>query len=193
VTEYFPDVLHVNAFADPDSKAPKVAWHYNGYSGTLTALEARARAEALLMACAIAESEAHVIEKFAALYEPKSKGFGKPSGRDKANQAFSVMRLAMKEERSPLPKGIEPIYGQRSRLPLVNLDLYGEAMLLELATVRDHAFALLSCAEAAESDCFLYDFLGEKLDIERHVVSGLLQEFRSFRERVQLTELLEKS
>lgn len=192
-SEYPANTIYVNATIAPDGKTPLVFWHYCGHEGTLTLLEARARAEALLMAAAIAETEARVAVKLTGIDDPKLKGFGRTKEREKAENDFKVMRGFMRAVRFPLPEEITPIFGQRTHLPLVNIDCYGEPIQAETSTVRDHAFGLLECAEAAESDRFFYYFLAKEAGLKMEDVNKMLQSFAMFRRRVQLQDLLDKS
>jgi hypothetical protein len=175
-----------------DQKTPLVFWHYNGNQGTLTLLEARARAEALIMAAAIAETEAKIAVNLTGIDSAQLRGFGKTAKRTAAEKTFIQLRQIMRDARSPLPKGITPIFGQRTHLPLVEITLYGKPIQPETHVVRDHAFALLACAEASESDRLLHYFFHQTLDVSIGNVSAMLQEFAGFRNRVQLQDLLDK-
>ena len=96
--EYLSEtIIHVNSTIAPDGKTPLVFWHYNGREGTLTLLEARARAEALLMAAAIADTEARIAVKLTGIDNPKLKGFGKREERKAIEKAFMQMRCVMRD------------------------------------------------------------------------------------------------
>lgn len=191
--DYPPDIIHVSAAIAPDGKTPLVFWHYCGSEGTLTVLEARARAEALLLAAVIAETEAITALAITDIENPKLKGFGRAEERKKINTKFMKLRGLMVSVRLPLPEGITPIFGQKTRLPLVDITCYGKPIQAEVDTVRDHAYALLQSAEASEQDRFFHYFLSEEAGLEIDDVSRMLQSFAAFRNRVQLQELLEKS
>jgi hypothetical protein len=183
-----PNVLHLYSTVAADRRTPMVAWYCNETEGLLTLLEAREQANALFLASAIAETEARVALKVSGLKDHKPKGFGKKP--TEIEKTFYQVMMLMREERPPLPEGIRPIFGWKTQQPLVEIELYGKLDRLPVEDVKNHARWLIECAEAAESDCFFYGFLKEKLDVSAEVANGLLQEFSDFRKRVQLEDLL---
>lgn len=183
-----PDVLHITSALDTDGKTPVVAWHLNGTDGKISLTEARNQAEAIFSACAIAETEARIAIALSGV--ERQKGFS-PKGREKANKEFLLIRTLLKEVRSPLPEGINPIFGQSSRLPLVDVHWYGQKVQWATAAARSHAYGLIACAESAESDRFLYFFLDEKIGVGRDQANAMIQEYRAYRERCQLDELMQ--
>ncbi|MGI8933350.1 MAG: hypothetical protein ACR2FS_04675, partial [Phormidesmis sp.] len=132
-----PDIVHVYSTIAPDGKTPMVGWHLNGNDGRLTLLEARDRAEALFLAAAVADTEARIAFKLSGLKDEKPKGFGgKPT---KVEKAFFSINMLMRAERLPLPDGITPIFGWKTQLPLVDIDLYGELFQWKTGQAREHA------------------------------------------------------
>lgn len=187
-----PDVVHVYSAIAPDGKTPMVGWHLNGRDGMLTLLEARDRAEAFFLAAAIADTEARIALKISGLKDEKPKGFGAKSSPSKQEEFFYQINMMMRDERLPLPDGIKPIFGWKTRLPLIDVDLYGELFQWEPDQAREHARWLLECADASESDRFFYAFLKEKLDISAEKSNAMLQEFAGFRNRTRLEDLLNR-
>lgn len=184
------DVIHVAPTIAPDEKTPLVNWHLNGNEGTLTLSEARERAEAFFMAAAIAETEARIALKLSGLEKQKPKGFGKKSS--KPEKFFYQISMLMRDERISLPDGITPIFGWETRQALIDVDLYSEPIQWLPNQAREHARWLMECAEAAETDRFLYFFYKETLDLPAHDTNKILQEFSVFRRRTQLENLLKK-
>jgi hypothetical protein len=183
-----PDQIHIYSTVAADKRTPMVGWRLNGTGGTLSLTEAREQATTLFLAAAIAETEARIALKLSGLKEHKPKGFGKKP--TEVEKAFYSITMLMREERPLLPEGVRPIFGWKSQQPLVEIDFYGELVRLPVEDTKNHARWLIEVADGAESDCFFYGFLKEKLDISAEVANGFLQEFSEFRKRVQLEDLL---
>lgn len=188
--QYERDSIYTNATISLDGERPLVFWHLNGKEGTMTLAETRIRAEGLLTAAAMAETEARIAIGISGV-EEAGKGFGMTAEKRKADLNFQKLRNAMKILRAPLPDGIEVIFGQTSRLPLVNIHWYGEPVQLTTAAIRNHAYDLIQAAEASESDRFFYKFLNEIADLTQEQVASLIKEFSEYRNRQRLRDLME--
>lgn len=56
---------------------------------------------------------------------------------------------------------------------------------LTVAEARAHAFALLECCEAAESDAFVFEFMCERVGATKEHAAQMLVAFREYREGKQ--------
>lgn len=176
------ETLHVNSTMDLDGK-PFVLWYIGNQNGLLTLTEARKQADLIIRACAIAESEAAIVKGMDATVSPK--GFEKP----KTNLLPWQMLQLIRDFRPPLGEGINAIYGYNTKLPLVEIDWYGDRIQWDIESARHHAYALLITAEASETDAFYFFFLREKVGIERDELQPLLIEFAEFRRKNLLEDL----
>lgn len=181
------DTIYVESTVSTASLEPNVMIRWRESSGIITATDCRKRAFALISAIAIAQTEGGI---FKTLVPPtlKSKGFGQVKLTKEEQMAVGLLQL-IRDVRAPLPPDIEPIFGHNTQKPLIKY-CWGSAQgTLELDTARHHAQALLECAEAAETDSFMYKF-AEKIGIEKAEMQVILQEFGLFRQQNWLEDLL---
>lgn len=74
-------------------------------------------------------------------------------------------------------------YGANTRKPYIEISLDGK-LLAQIApeSARALAFNLLSGAEAAEQDAFLFEFFTKNLQAPIEVAGTMLKEFRNWRD-----------
>lgn len=132
---------------------------------------ARQMAHGLFQAAAIAESEAVIMDLFS---EPK--------------EAVKIL-LVLRKKRAPLCPGLNPIYGMRSRQPIIECRWFRELLQLEPSDARAIAFNLLNAAESAEYDAFSIDFLEGTLNLAPEKIADFLSAFLLFKSRNNLEEL----
>ncbi len=58
--------------------------------------------------------------------------------------------------RPQLPEYVNPIFGHNTKLPLIEYFIQEQKVQLEIAEALHHSQLLIECAEAAETDAFLY-------------------------------------
>jgi hypothetical protein len=177
------DSLLVESASTPGSNEPAVVVSYEDHQIMLTLSEAQTRGIGLVNAAAYAESEGAL---FKALCPNLKKGFGKPN-KD-AQLALSAIAL-VRENRQPLPLGINPIFGFNTQMPLVEVDYNQFKVILHLDEVRHHAMLLLEAAEAARFDAFWYKFGNEKTGLSREEMAAIVEEYRLYKERYSVEKL----
>ncbi len=76
-------------------------------------------------------------------------------------------------------------YGHNTREPfvMVEADVLDTPLQLSPDDARDLAFNILSAAEAAENDAFLFEFIKQELNQEDRVAVSILVEYRDWRNR----------
>jgi hypothetical protein len=184
--EVDPDDLYINATQSPDGlKMPMVYWAYKRQEGAITITEARSRARAILTACAIAESEAAILQGLQKINAPK--GFAKKPEDPRLAGILQLIRTF----RSPLPAGIEAIYRYNTQQPLIVFlpEWYGTQIQFPPHDAAGHAMHLLGAAEAAQTDGFLYHFMQDTIGANVDHVQPLIREFGLFRQRNELEDL----
>lgn len=77
---------------------------------------------------------------------------------------------------------VQSIFGAKSGFPLVDFQFGFEHFTLEVEQAREHAYAVLQCAEAASQDAGLFRFLtlGD-LGLEPRAAAGVIADLRRFR------------
>ena len=79
---------------------------------------------------------------------------------------------------------VTSLYGYKSKEPRVNFAMSGGEMVqMSPEEARSLALNLLSCADAAESDGFVVEFLRDKVRIDERASAGILNDFREWREK----------
>lgn len=165
------------------NRLPIVIAEFEGHSEIYTPESARLMAIELNMAAAIAQHEAAIFNGMKSM-DKKSRGFTKPSKDDPAVHALALLR----QFREPLNYGIRSIFGFNTRRPIVIMPWLtrDEGLQFTPDTAKDLASNFNVCAEAAETDGFLRDFVAEVLDMGLVEAQGLIKKFRQYRERVVL-------
>jgi hypothetical protein len=181
------DTIWTNASLTPDLN-PCVIWQYRSYDGVFSLPETRAKAMGLLQAAAIAQVEANIVTELARVMTPK--GFGQKQQQE--IQTVGLLDLVRKS-RTPLIEGIEPLYGHKSKLPLLNVHWYGKPIQFEMATASYHAEVLIRTAEAAESDAFLRFFLSQQCDMPLDKTQVMIEDFAQYRNQQSLEQLFKNS
>lgn len=78
---------------------------------------------------------------------------------------------------------VTSLYGFNTKQPRVNFAMPGGEMVqMSPAEARDLAHNLLSCADAAESDAFIVEWLQGTLGLEERQSAQILHDFRLWRE-----------
>jgi hypothetical protein len=78
---------------------------------------------------------------------------------------------------------ITSLVGYKTGQPIVQLEWGDKKAQLTAEEARAHAFRVLECADAAESDLFLWEFATTTIGVTTDGAAKLMQEFREFRER----------
>jgi hypothetical protein len=76
---------------------------------------------------------------------------------------------------------VTSLYGARSGLGLVQIDMGAETAQLDIDSAINLARRILECANAASTDAALARFLREKLEQPPDVIAAVLQDFRRWR------------
>lgn len=77
-------------------------------------------------------------------------------------------------------------YGFNHRKPQVVITMPGgETLQMSPAEARHHALAVLECADAAESDAFIFEYLQAKVGLTDNQMAQVLGDFRTWREEHQ--------
>lgn len=77
---------------------------------------------------------------------------------------------------------VESLVGLETRQPLVQMTLKGTQIQMSPEEARQIAYSLIECAEASLRDCFLVDFMTQRIKTDLHGAAVILQEFRSWRQ-----------
>jgi hypothetical protein len=85
---------------------------------------------------------------------------------------------------------VRALYGWRTREPLVEIELLGQKAQMSIFEAREHAQAVLECAEAAETDGFIWEFFS-RMSLTEAQIATLLQDFRAYREEQIGKELIQ--
>jgi hypothetical protein len=81
---------------------------------------------------------------------------------------------------------ISSVVSSRDYRPFVQLKWGDEGCQMTPDEAREHAYSILSAAEAAESDAIFVTFLNEKIGLKEGAdISLLLLDLRKFRERTK--------
>ncbi|MBO3459935.1 hypothetical protein G7B40_040115 [Aetokthonos hydrillicola Thurmond2011] len=182
-----PDTIYVESTVSSGSQQPNVLQRYRDSEVMFTAEQARERGAAILRAAAYAETEAAVFKTLIGI-NPKSKGFGEIPKKDL--EMAAMMLQLVRDQREPLPQGIDCIFGFNTQKPIVVLEWNEVKLQLDLPEARHHALALLAAADAADSDAFLYQFMTGATDMELEEVGVLIQQFALYRQRRQLESMI---
>ena len=153
----------------------------------LDVLAARKRAIALIRATEIASSEVRILKGLNPNFNPRIQGFGKVKLTKDDEMSMGLLAL-MRDTRPPLPENINPIFGFKTKLPLVEYFIDGTKLSLQIDEVQDHAQRLLEASEACESDKF-FDYFGDRIGLDPKLVASLLAEFSRFRKKNNLENL----
>jgi len=78
---------------------------------------------------------------------------------------------------------LESIVSHRTGEPIIVIRWGLQIAQLPVSEARSHAMAILECADAAESDAFLVQFLKEKVKLPDDQYAPILIEFRAYREQ----------
>lgn len=166
------------------SSIPQVLISYRGKQITMLPGTARQRAIAIFSAAAYAEAEAAVFTSLV-----KTKGFGKPSQRDL--QMAGMMLQLVRQQRQPLPEGVDAIFGFKTQQPIVVLSYPGlEKVQLDPSSSRHHATCLLEAVEASKFDAFWYKFSEDNLTLNKDETSMLIAEYKDYKEKFELESML---
>lgn len=192
--------INTVSYMDPDTLRPLVAWWIGGsyldpfdpdtaVHGFFEIEQARTIARQLFAAAAISGAEACIAKMFLDL-AGDTNGFGAKA--KKAQQQAGVMLLESRKYRDAVDLGphISVIFGFHSRKALVDVSLYPVRCQWEAEQVTQHAIDLLQCAEAAQSDAFLTNFLTTKAQIDFIDARKMVQQFKVYRQQQQLEQLL---
>ena len=78
---------------------------------------------------------------------------------------------------------VTSIYGAQVRRPLVQIRL-GDRAPFSISPTEARAIAdnLLQCAEAAESDAFIFEFMAQTVGIDEREAGAMLVAFRQWRD-----------
>jgi hypothetical protein len=76
---------------------------------------------------------------------------------------------------------VESRVGYKTGEPLVQIVLRGERCQLGVKEAREHAVAILTCAEAAESDLFIWRLMTERVGLATEQAAQVIGDFRKFR------------
>jgi hypothetical protein len=78
---------------------------------------------------------------------------------------------------------VTSMYGFKTKEPLVVITMPGGEMLqMRTAEARSHALQVLECADAAESDAFVIEYLQAKVNLTEEAAAVVLGDFRKWRE-----------
>lgn len=77
---------------------------------------------------------------------------------------------------------VTSLYGTRSGLGLVQIDMGSESAQLSVGDAINHARRILEAANAAATDATLARFLRDKLEQPPEVIAAILGDFRQWRE-----------
>jgi hypothetical protein len=171
-----------------DDGLPSVAVTFEAHTEIMPVVEARNFAIALFNAAAIAENEVAVFNGFEGRGKPK--GFAKP-----ALKAYSIPVMAVQLMREFRPKfgyGITAFRGFNTGEAIVAFPWpsRSKGLQFDLNGARTHARQLMECAEAAETDAFLRHFMQWKIQSSPDEAQSMVMEFREFRTRLALENLL---
>jgi hypothetical protein len=79
---------------------------------------------------------------------------------------------------------VTSLYGGKTREPRVNFAMPGgEYVQMSPEEARDLALNLLQCADAAESDGFVFEFIKDKVGAPDEISARILGEFREYRDK----------
>lgn len=81
---------------------------------------------------------------------------------------------------------VESILGQKHG-PQVMLSWGKESGLVTSAEARQHALRVLECADAAESDAFMFHFLQKTVGVTPQAAVAVIADFRRYRETIDPT------
>lgn len=176
----------VESSVSPGSFQPVVIQTYGKNVITFSAEVAKQRAIAILQAIAYADSEGVIFKTLGGL---SAKGFGKPRQKD-LEMATQLVRV-IRENRNPLPQGVNAIFGFKTQQPLIDLEWDDIKISLRLDEALHHATVLLEAAEAAQSDSFLYQFVTANFEVDYEQIKSLVQEFALHRQRTRLESVME--
>lgn len=168
------DVMEVSDETSDDG-TPVVVMNYRDWLHRLSVPNARKLALELFAEATIAEYEAALIGPFF------SQGFSRGADQKAVAKLNKLRALRPK----PRPQWVNAIFGFKTRLPLVDMELPGQRKLtLGPNEAIRIAEMLIECAEASETDDFLRRFLKAELDLDDHAIQGLILQFRCFREGI---------
>lgn len=74
------------------------------------------------------------------------------------------------------------VYGYQQRKPLVNLRHQDWVAQVTPKEAREWALNILECAEAAEQDAFLVEFIEGRVGVDLSGAVSVLKEYRKWRE-----------
>lgn len=77
--------------------------------------------------------------------------------------------------------GVSSLVAAHNGVPLVRLTLGHFAGDLSLGEARAHALLILECAEAAETDSFLFEWVTKEFNAPEMAAAGLIDRFRKAR------------
>lgn len=179
--------LFVESLVTPVTHDPLVSVTYEDKTVTMGASQATQRAIAIMSAAAYAEAEAAV---FLGLVSSKSsKGFGKTSDKD-VQMGVALLHM-VRGKRSPLPDGVQAIFGFNNQKPFVVLDYKEFQITLELDDARHHSLLLLEASEASRFDSFWYTFGQNELDLTPEERQAVVQEYKLYKERYAVQSLFD--
>lgn len=76
---------------------------------------------------------------------------------------------------------VESILSHRDGQPKINLRWGNQMAQMTPDEAREHAHGIVRCADAAESDAFLFKFFSDKIGANAAMAGQILVEFRAFR------------
>ena len=78
---------------------------------------------------------------------------------------------------------VESLFGFHTRQPLVQMRLGVERVQMSPQEAREIAASLLEAAECAQTDAFLFEFMGVRIGSTVEAAAGVLKEFRAWRDK----------
>lgn len=167
------EILRVESVVSQNNN-PSVLISYQETQATLSIVEARKHAFALVKAIAIAETEVAIIKKLSPV--KLSKGFSTQSNKKELGVLRGLIDLIRSARPSEHPT-IKPIFGFKTQLPLIDYQILDERLQLQIPEASHHAQCLIECAEAAEEDAFIYKYFANKIGLSREDIEVFLLEF----------------
>lgn len=155
-------------------------WSYKGHSGNVPVGELQGLASILVAAAVTSEAEARIARTVASnLLRDEPPG---PALQRKRDEFLAALLGTIRESRQREWKGVNAIYGARTRKPLVQVDWYGESILWEPTEAIDHAMLLLECAHSAKTDWATIQMLMGELGMSKQKAIKLVGKILDYRE-----------
>jgi len=78
---------------------------------------------------------------------------------------------------------VTSLVGYKTGEPLIEIELKGQKAQMGVKQAREHALAVLECAEAAETDLFVFRWLTETIGAPPSQAAQVLADFRQRRKQ----------